>query len=98
MYDLLPDRIERHRDRAARVIKELFNIEVNASALTEDTTLFDFADDGADDPQFSRLWGECLKQEIFVRYGITCEAHEPLVDLLARLECAERGVRIAHAD
>jgi hypothetical protein len=106
MYDLLPeraapaaaDRVERLRDRATRVIKELFNLDVKGSTITEDTTLFDFAEDAAEDSHFSHVWGECLKQEMFVRYGITCEAHEPLIDVLARLEFAERGVRIARAD
>jgi hypothetical protein len=106
MYEPLPkhsdaapaDRMERFRERAQRVIKELFNIDVKGSTINDETSLFDFAEDAADDPQFSRVWGECLKQEMFVRYGIMCEAHEPLVDVLARLDCAERGVRVVQLD
>ena len=80
------------------MLKEIFNLDDEAVEISEDTTFYDFAGEGSQDPHYSLVWAECLKQEMFARYGITCEAHEPLIDLLARLECAERGVRIAHAD
>jgi hypothetical protein len=91
------ERVDDFRASAQRVLKELFNVDIDGIVISDNTTLLDFAEDAAEDAGFSRVWAECIKQEVFARYGITCEAHEPLVDVLARLETAERGVKVSKA-
>jgi hypothetical protein len=85
------ERVDQFRGAAQRVLKELFNLDVAGTVISDNTTLLDFAEDAAEDACFSRVWAECIKQQVFARFGIACEAHEPLVDVLARLETAERG-------
>jgi ADP-ribose pyrophosphatase YjhB (NUDIX family) len=92
------ERVAQLHDCAQRVLKEIFNLDVECVEISEDTTFFDFAGEGSQDPHYSLVWAECLKQEMFGRYGISCEAHEPVLDVLARLQCAERGVRVAVLD
>jgi ADP-ribose pyrophosphatase YjhB (NUDIX family) len=93
-----PERAQQLRQFAQRVLKEIFNLDAEGVEISEDTTFYDFAGEGSQDPHYSLVWAECLKQEMFGRYGITCEAHEPVLDVLARLQCAEHGVRVALVD
>lgn len=94
----MSERVSQLHDCAQRVLKEIFNLDVERVEISEDTTFYDFAGEGSQDPHYSLVWAECLKQEMFGRYGISCEAHEPVLDVLARLQCAERGVRVAMLD
>jgi hypothetical protein len=106
MYDRSPPhaavpavagRVEQFRAAARRVLRDLFNLDADRCAISDETTLLDFAgeeDSGTPDIEYSMIWGNCLKNQIFERYGINCEPDEPLVNLLARLETAEHGVRL----
>lgn len=102
MFDLPPphaettpsERMDGYRQTARRVLKDLFNLEVSGLSLSDNTTLLDFAEDAVEDCDFSRVWALCLKEQVYARYGIACEADEPLVDVLARLESAEHGVHV----
>lgn len=90
-------RVEQFRAAARRVLRDLFNLDADSVAISDETTLLDFAQDEdceRADSEFAMIWGNCLKGQIFERYGINCEPDEPLVNLLARLETAEHGVRL----
>jgi hypothetical protein len=92
------ERVDAFRGSAQRVLKELFNLDVTGIVISDNTTLLDFVEDAGEDACFYRVWAECIKQQVFARFGIECEAHEPLVDVLARLETAERGIRYTRED
>jgi hypothetical protein len=88
------ERMDAFRASARRVLMALFNLDVAGLAISDNTTLLDFAEDAAaEDACFLRVWAECIKQQVLSHFGISCEAHEPLVDVLARIESAEHGER-----
>lgn len=82
------ERVDAFRAGARRVLKDLFNLDADRVVLSDETTLLDLAEDAAGVAGATRI-----KQLVYANYGITCEADEPLVDVLARLATAERGVR-----
>jgi hypothetical protein len=77
-----------------RVLQQLFDI--NPSAIDESWTLSDF--EGCKLPQVAEAltpmgWRIRVRDLVFAFFGVTCEIDEPLSDLVARIEMAERGVR-----
>src|SRR5271169_474560 len=77
------------RGTAKRVLKDLFDLDVEGVVLSDVTTLSDLRGHalvgiaGAVSP---RAWAISVKEQVFARYGISCEIDEPLIDLLVRLE------------
>jgi hypothetical protein len=79
---------------ARRVLQQLFDID--PAAIDDAWTLADF--EGCNLPAVSEpltRMGWCIRvrDRVFACFGVTCDIDEPLSDLVARIELAERGVR-----
>jgi len=93
--------IDAFRGTARRVLKDLFDLDDQSVPLTDVTTLSDLSGRalvGTVGTLSSRAWAIQVKEQVYARYGISCEIDEPLVDLLVRLESADHGVRLVRQD
>ncbi|HEY4038986.1 MAG TPA: hypothetical protein VGM15_09205 [Burkholderiaceae bacterium] len=87
-------REDESRDTARRVLQQLFDID--PAAINESWTLADF--EGCNlpevtEPLTSTGWRIRVRDRVFTCFGVTCDIDEPLSDLAARIDRAERGVR-----
>ena len=81
-------------DTTRRVLHQLFDID--PLAIDDSWTLADF--EGCNLPKvtepLTRMgWRIRVQDRVFACFGVTCDIDEPLADLVARIEMAERGVR-----
>lgn len=77
-----------------KVLQQLFDID--AVTVDESWALADF--EGCNLPdvteKLTRMgWRIRVQDRVFACFGVTCDIDEPLSDLVARIELAERGVR-----
>lgn len=77
-----------------RVLLQLFEIE--SVTIDETWTLADF--EGCSLPSVAEPltpmgWRIRVRDRVFAYFGVTCDIDEPLSNLVARIEMAERGVR-----
>jgi len=76
-----------------RVLQQLF--EIDATAIDESWTLADFEGchlPDATEPLTRMGWRIRVQERVFACFGVTCDIDEPLSDLAARIDLAERGV------
>jgi hypothetical protein len=90
----LPREDEAHPATVRRVLQQLFHID--AAAIDDAWTLGDF--EGCNLPnvteKLTRMgWRIRVRDRVFACFGVSCDIDEPLSDLAARIELAERGVR-----
>ncbi|SPE34558.1 hypothetical protein SBBP1_730052 [Burkholderiales bacterium] len=93
--------VDAFRGTAKRVLKDLFDLEPESIALSDVTTLSDLSGHaivGMTGALSPRAWAIGVKEQVYARYGISCEVDEPLIDLLVRLETADHGVRLVRQD
>ena len=91
------ERMDAHRATARRVLKALFDVDMQDAPLTDATALSDFAGHGLPGipgTVSTSAWAIRVKEQVYAYFGIDCEVDEPLVDVLVRLETAEHGVRL----
>jgi Ribonuclease G/E len=91
--------VDSHRGTAQRLLRDLFGLDLEHVLISDMTTLSDLVGHvlaGKDPAASARAWAIRVKEQVFAHFGIDCEADEPLLDLLVRLESAERGVRVSH--
>ena len=76
------------------MLQQLFDID--PVAVEESWTLADFEGcnlPGVTDPLTRTGWRIRVRDRVFICFGVTCDIDEPLSDLAARIDMAERGVR-----